>query len=172
MIKSKIKIWAPVFAMNYESVIAQFDSLLPVAVKWAVEKEGHILQNGEPLLLHETEDAKIVGVRDPDRVRLLPVKAIARPENAALRAACDTINFLTPSTRGLTLGYGILICQDCWRDRDLIAHELVHTAQYERLGGIEPFLKQYLTECLTVGYPNSPLEQEAVRIAGQLLGRG
>ena len=154
--------------MNRESVIAQFDSLLPLAVQWAIEQEQRILQNGVPLLPHEIEDAKAIGLRDPNRVRLLPVKIIARPENLALRAACDAINFLTAETRGMTLGHGIFIREDFWRDRALVAHELVHTAQYERLGGTEPFLKEYLTECLTVGYADSPLETEAVRVATKL----
>jgi hypothetical protein len=44
----------------------------------------------------------------------------------------------------------------------------VHTAQYERLGGIEPFLRQYLRECLTIGYPEAPLEQEAIATIASL----
>jgi hypothetical protein len=36
--------------------------------------------------------------------------------------------------------------------------------QYERLGSIEAFLRQYLHECITTGYPEAPLEQEAVRM--------
>jgi hypothetical protein len=40
--------------------------------------------------------------------------------------------------------------------------------QYERLGGIRPFLKLYLYECLvTPGYPFGPLEQEAIQIEKQ-----
>ena len=154
--------------VNRESVIAQFDSLLPLAVKWAMEQEQRILQTGVPLLAQEILDAKAVGVRDPERVRLLAVKVIARPENPALLTACDAIDFLTSETRGLTIGYGIFVRDDCWRDRSLIAHELVHTAQYERLGGPEQFLKRYLTECLTVGYAQSPLELEAVNLAARL----
>ena len=79
-----------------------------------------------------------------------------------LKAAAAAIQFLTPATRGLTLQYGIFIRSDCWRDRSLVAHELVHTAQYERLGGILPFLRQYLLECVTIGYPEMPMEQEAI----------
>jgi hypothetical protein len=37
--------------------------------------------------------------------------------------------------------------------------------QYERFGGVLPFLRQYLTECLTVGYPEAPLEQEAIALS-------
>ena len=44
----------------------------------------------------------------------------------------------------------------------------LHTAQYERLGGFRAFLKTYLTECIELGYPNSPLEQEAIDKAHRL----
>jgi hypothetical protein len=46
---------------------------------------------------------------------------------------------------------------------------LVHTAQYERLGGIEPFLRRYLYECATVGYTNSTMESEAAATAARIL---
>lgn len=154
--------------MNREDVIAQFPILFPLAVGWASEQERLILEQGVALTPEELNDAAAIGVHAADKVRLLPVSVIPRPSRPQLRAACDAINFLTEATRGLTLGYGILVRGDCWRDRTLIAHELVHVAQYERLGGIEPFLRQYLSECLTVGYENSPLEQEAERTASAL----
>ena len=81
-----------------------------------------------------------------------------------LKAACDAIDFLTPTTRGLTLGYGIFIRSDWWGDRSLIVHELAHVAQYERLGGILPFLRRYLFECLTMRYTAAPLELEAIAV--------
>jgi hypothetical protein len=142
-------------------LIEKFQFLLPLAVQWAERQEKRILEKGVPLTIQEAEDARAIGVKHYDRVRLLRVKTVLRPKDKALRAACEAIAFLTPTTRGLTLGHGIFIRADCWRDRDLIAHELVHTAQYERFGGIEAFLRQYLMECLTVGYAVSPLEQEA-----------
>ena len=50
--------------------------------------------------------------------------------------------------------------------RHLIAHELVHVLQYERFGGIEPYLKAYVPEIVSPPYyPNGPLEQEARRVA-------
>jgi len=154
--------------MNRDEVIAQFPMLFPLALRWAAEQEQQILAEGVALTPEELNDAAAVGVHAADKVKLLPVSVIPRPSRPQLRAACDAINFLTEATRGLTLGYGILVREDCWRDRTLIAHELVHVAQYERLGGIEPFLRQYLSECLTVGYENSPLEQEAERTASAL----
>jgi hypothetical protein len=151
--------------MKREWVQKQFGMLLPVAVRWVNTQQRRILQHGVALSGAEIEDAKAVGVREPSRVRLLSVRRVPWPGGSTLRLAGEAIGFRTGVTRGLTLGYGIFIREDCWRDRALIAHELAHTAQYENLGGIEPFLRQYLGECLTVGYENSPLELEAARIA-------
>ena len=153
--------------MDQQSLLAQFDALLPLAATWATEQEQEILRDGVLLSLEEIADAHTIGVNEPDRVRLLRVETIPRPMQPQLRAACDAIDFLTPATRGLTLGHGIFIRSDCWRDRSLIVHELVHVAQYERLGGILPFLRSYLYECLTVGYSVSPLEQEAITVAAR-----
>jgi hypothetical protein len=148
-----------------EWLISKFDVLLPLAVQWAERQENHILAAGVSLTAQEIDDAIAAGVRDHDRVRLLPVKSIPCPEDGPLHMACVAISFLTPATRGLTVGHGIFVRQDCWRNRALIAHELAHIAQYERLGGFTPFLRQYLIECLTVGYENSPLEREAVTVS-------
>jgi len=150
--------------MNQESLLSQFEILLPLAAAWATEQERKILRDGVSLSADEIADARAIVMKEPDRVRLLRVERIPRPTPPQLRAACDAIHFLTPATRGLTLGYGIFIRSDCWGDRLLIVHELAHVAQYERLGGILPFLRKYLFECLTVGYAAAPLELEATAV--------
>lgn len=48
---------------------------------------------------------------------------------------------------------------------------LVHTRQFERLGGFLPFLQQYLQECITVGYPAALVEQEAINTTARLCGQ-
>jgi hypothetical protein len=147
---------------------SQFEVLLPLAANWATEQEQRILREGVPLSQREISDARAVGVKEPERVRLLPVEAIPSPTHPVLKAACQATNLVPAAPRGLTLNYGVFVRSDCWGDRALIVHELVHTAQYERLGGIEPFLRQYLLECATVGYSQSPMESEAIRGAARL----
>jgi len=154
--------------MNRQLIVAQFETLLPLAVEWAAKQEQRILREGVLLSEKEIVDATVAGVQQPRRVRLLQVGVIPAPIYPQLKAAAEAIDFLTPATRGLTLQYGIFIRLDCWRDRALIAHELVHTAQYERLGGILPFLRQYLFECVTIGYPEAPMEQEAIAVAARV----
>jgi hypothetical protein len=148
--------------MDRQSLVAQFETLLPLAAEWAAGQEQRILRDGVPLLDNEIVDARIAGIREPGRVRLLKVDSIPSPSHPMLKAACDATNFVPAAPRGLTLHYGIFVRSDCWRDRALIAHELVHTAQYERLGGILPFLREYLLECATIGYSEAPMEQEAL----------
>jgi hypothetical protein len=153
-------------------LIDQLELVLPLAAEWASEQERQILLEGEPLSGSELADAKVVGVRHAERVRVLPVEAIPSPSHPILKAACEQIELLPSAPTGLTLQYGIFVRGDCRQDRHLVVHELVHTAQYERLGGILGFLREYLFECATFGYGEAPLEQEAVEVAARICGLG
>lgn len=147
---------------------AEFQVLLPLACAWAQAQEGIILRDGVPLSTAQTADAVKIGVAHPEKVRLLKVGRVPVPEHPALRAAAVTTELISPHTAGLTLRHGIFIRADCWGERQLVFHELVHTLQYERLGGFEPFLRRYLSECITIGYPAAPMEQEAVTTTAKL----
>jgi hypothetical protein len=146
----------------------QFKMLLPLACTWAEEQERIILRDGVPLSPAQTIDAVKIGVTHPETVRLLKVARVPIPGHPALRTAADATQLISPRTGGLTLRYGIFIRADCWGDRRLVFHELVHTLQYERLGGFQQFLQQYLYECITIGYPAAPMEQEAVTTTTKL----
>jgi hypothetical protein len=149
----------------------QFAVLLPLACAWAEEQERIILRDGVPLSPVQTSDAVRIGVAHPERVSLLKVARVPVPEHPALRAAAEATQLISPRTGGLTLRYGIFIRTDCWGDRRLVFHELVHTLQYERLGGFQQFLQQYLYECVTIGYPAAPMEQEAVNTTARLCAK-
>jgi hypothetical protein len=149
----------------------QFEALLPLACEWAQQQEVTILRDGVPLTGEQICDARTIGVAQPDRVRLLEVNVIPLPKHPGLRTAAQATHLITPNTIGMTFRHGIFIRSEWWGDRRLIAHELVHTSQYERLGGIQPFLAQYLHECITVGYPAAPLEQEAIATAQRVCGK-
>jgi len=146
----------------------QLELLLPLACHWAAAQEERILANGEALTAAQLPDARLIPILQPERVRFLYVAEIPIPEHPTLRAAAQATRFITALTRGLTLRYGIFIRSDCRGERALVVHELAHVAQYERLGGFEPFLRQYLSEYLTIGYPEAPMEQEAIEIAARL----
>jgi hypothetical protein len=157
--------------VNPYSTILQLDTVVPLAAEWAAEEESRILRDGVPLSETEIAAATAIGIREPHRVRVLQVEAIPIPSHPVLKAAAAAIDSVTRAPRGLTLQYGIFIRSDSWRDPWLLIHELVHTAQYERLGGFVPFLRRYLFECASNGYRTSSLEQEADTVADLMCGR-
>jgi hypothetical protein len=68
------------------------------------------------------------------------------------------------ANKGIAFGHGIVLKTGAYYRR-LIAHKLAHVMQYERFGGIEPFLVSYMPEAFPPHYPNGPLEQEAEQLA-------
>ena len=150
----------------------QFENILPLAVEWAEAKEKVILEHGIALSPQYTEDAKSVGVKHPERVRIYEVLQIPVPKHPILRTAAEKIQFISPATIGISLRYGIFIHHHYSNDRYTIVHELVHTMQCERSGGFYPFLRKYLWECIEIGYPDAPLEREAERIASEVCSDG
>src|SRR5205823_13386582 len=74
----------------------------------------------------------------------------------------DTKQLISALTGGLTLRYGIFIRSACRFNRAMVVDELGHTAQYERLGGFETSLRQYLSQCHTIRHPAAPLQQQVI----------
>lgn len=148
------------------------EQILQLACEWAQLQETLILQKGNPLSSQLLLDAEKIGVIQSDKVRILAVSTIPRPEHPLLEELCRQRNFLTSDTLGLTLRYGIYIRSNCINDRSLLVHELVHVWQYEQLGGFRQFLQKYLPEVLTLDYPNTPMEQEAVNKARNIILQG
>ena len=105
-------------------------------------------------------------MRFPERVRLLRVARVPFPRWAGSLAHIAGAE--PEQTAGLTARYGIFIRADHWGNRALLVHELAHTAQYERLGGIRPFLQQYVRKCLREGYALANLEREACAVTRRL----
>jgi hypothetical protein len=148
---------------------ATFDQLLPLAYQWAKAQEEYVLAHGAPLSPQHTADARLAGVKDCERVRVLVVDRIPLPEDPELAEAARRIQILTEDTRCVGVGHAIIIRAEAWGDRELLLHNLVHIAQCERSGGLEPWVRQYL-----VDRQNSPsfgicsLEEEARRMAREI----
>ena len=146
-----------------------FERLLPLAYQWAKAQEQFILARGIVLGPRDIADAHRVGVQDCSRIKVLVVDRIPLPYNEALAEASRLAQIITNASRGVAIGHGIIIRADCWGDRELLVHNLVHVAQCERSGGLEPWIRQYLRDrrgCaqFTVG----SLEEEARRLAREV----
>jgi hypothetical protein len=142
-----------------------FFRLLPHAITWVSEQEQLILETGISLSTDEMEIAKQAKIANIQSIRLLQVEKIPRPQDKELLQAIQTLKVISESTNGLTMGNGIFIRTDFWRQQCLIAHELFHVRQYELSGGIGEFLKEYLLQCRNFSYSKAPMEQDAVNFA-------
>jgi hypothetical protein len=134
--------------------------LLPKAIAWAEARSGEIARFGVPLTRLELRLAHLVGVQEPERVRILEVSEVPLPEDPELRQAAEAMGLLGPHTIGLTLGHGIYIVAGYSSNR-LISHECRHVYQYEVAGSIGNYLPVYLNQIASVGYEAAPLEADA-----------
>jgi hypothetical protein len=124
----------------------KFQGFLPLAYLWAKSQEDFVLARGVPLASEYLDDARLAGVQHASRVRVLIVDRIPLPENEELAEAARLSQIITDASRGVAMGYAIIIRADGWGDRELMLHQLVHVAQCERCGGLEPYLHQYLSD--------------------------
>lgn len=149
-----------------------FERLLPVAYQWAKTQEEIILAYGQCLSARQSSDAFQVGVKDWQRTRLLIVDRIPLPDHTELSELAVRTQVLTPTSRAFTLGHGIFIRADSWGDRELLVHNFVHVAQCERAGGLEQWLRQYLTDRRTcTEFTLGMYESEARSLAREICAR-
>ncbi len=138
----------------------------PLAAAWASRAIGHIGimrpigPIGRTLTPVEQALATQLGVAAPERVRVVLTPTMPWPGPRWLHRLASRLGFPALESIGLCLGHTIFL-HPAWARPAVLAHELVHTAQCERLGGLRPFLHRYLAECLAFGYAEAPLEREA-----------
>lgn len=146
--------------------------LMPLTVGWVERHEQVILNTGIPLSPELAKAASAMGISDPDRVRVKSVDIVPWPGNRLMQRAGAVLGWRQSYTAGLCARYGIYVRHDFAESREVLLHELAHTAQYERLGGIRAFLEKYLAECAEHGYAFSPMEIEAREFACSREGIG
>lgn len=136
----------------------EFDELVIKATAWAKAQCDAALESGLPLGADGIKIAHQVGVKAPERVRIQWVTRLPAPTDPVFQPLLEATQIADMA--GLTLGYAIFLVKE-HTDAKLIAHELRHVHQYERLGGIDGFMPIYLAQVAEVGYFNAPLEQDA-----------
>jgi hypothetical protein len=154
--------------MAVKLLIQLIPFLAHLAALWVKWHERKILRYGVPLSESERADAIRMGVENPERIRLLKVERIPLLNGVVIQMLDRLIPSVSANTIGLSLRYGIYVRSAYWRDRRLIAHECVHTGQYERHRSVAAFLQAYFTGCIEMGYPAAPLEQEAIQRSAEL----
>jgi len=140
----------------------------PVSI-WIRKQEQKICLLGVPLEVAELEIARKAGVRHPERVRVLAVARVPFPLDQVARQLARWSRRFPFAALGLSARYGIYLQAGIDCRAEILAHELVHTGQYERLGGVVGFLRAYLRDCIEHGYLNAVMEEEARTTGAQAL---
>ncbi len=134
-----------------EQIQAKINALVPLALKWYGEVEESLYQKGRSLTEAEKKQAIELGVRNPQRIRVLILEKFPEPKN-------QIANHYFEGAR--TMGNIILIKPQYKDNSVILCHELVHIAQIDRMG-LKQFLKRYALEREILGYSRSLLENEA-----------
>lgn len=133
-------------------------------VKWAEEIEARGQATGIPLDPDQTRLAAEIGIKHPEKVRLVFVDEVPFPtENPEIKLAGETFGFIGPGivNNAQAFGYTVWVRKGFTLDRPRLAHELVHVWQIERSTSFAAYAGQYVSELIQHGHDKSPLELEA-----------
>jgi len=132
--------------------------------QWAGEIEQQAFKTGEKLSAVDLEMARKIGVKAPEKIRVVTQKDVPFPKhNKFLLGIGETLGLVGPGVinNAQVFGHAIYVAEHYELDRPRTAHELVHVMQFEREGSFANVLQLYLKEVATYGYDNAPLEVEA-----------
>lgn len=133
-------------------------------VKWAAKIEERGQATGTPLAPDQLRLASEIGIKHPEKVRLVVVDEVPFPmDNPEIRLAGEKFGFIGPgiTNNAQAFGYTVWIRKGFSLDRPRLAHELVHVMQIERSTSFAAYASQYVSELIQYGHEKSPLEREA-----------
>lgn len=135
-----------------QKTLTKIDALIPSAMKWYDEVSKSLYAKGRVLTKAEKRQAKALGVKNPNAIRVVILEKFPEPNNHA------TTNNHFEGARAM--GNIIMLKPKYRNNSTVLCHELVHVAQKDRMG-LKQFLKQYALEREVLGYSRSLLEKEA-----------
>lgn len=141
-------------------IAAKVENLLPRVLEWYTTVETELLPQGRLLSETEMKIARQLGVIRPESVRIIVLEIFPMPEDRVLRAEAERYGLGSAAEGARAIGYVIMLKPRYAKSSMIIAHELVHVSQHDRLGRAA-FLRRYITEMEMLGYSRSPLEIEA-----------
>ncbi|MGC9462076.1 hypothetical protein [Vibrio genomosp. F10] len=149
-----------IYANPPSHMVDQIEAYLPLSMKYVEKNEQIALLQGEPLSPQFIEVAHRIGIKHPEKVRVIYADTLPLPENESLLFQMQRLGLDSPYFIGATFGYGIWIANQAKGDKLLLSHELVHVKQAETVG-LEAFTKDYLLQLSIFGYAEAPIELEA-----------
>src|SRR5439155_15662440 len=91
-----------------------FEHLLSLAYQWCKATEKFVLAHGAPLGPRQLADARLAGVQDCSRIRMMVVDRIPLPDDPELAEATRRVQIITEDTRCVGFGHAVIIRADAW----------------------------------------------------------
>lgn len=148
-------------AVFYQDIVTKI--LLPQYIEWGYKTEAKGLKLGNPLDEEGLELARDIGVKSPEKIRIVYVDVVPFPyENFALKMLGESLGFIGENivNEAQAFGYSIYVRKGYELDKAKLAHEIVHVLQIERSNFADITL-QHLSDLAQYGYAKAPLEIEA-----------
>lgn len=143
-----------------------YANFLNYYIDWAQTIEAQGQNIGIALTPEQMALAAEIGIKKPEKVRLVFVDEVPFPkDNAEARAIGEKFGFIGSgiTNNAQAFGYTIWVRKGFDLSRPRLAHELIHVLQIERSQNFALYAKQYLSELAQYGHDNAPLEVEAYR---------
>lgn len=147
-----------------QKVVQKQNLLTPLALDWFKEVESKFLKKGRLLTEKEISMAKSVGVKHPEHVRVIILTDFPSPRNEILHTETKNYGLGNPAEGGRTMGYVVMLKARFKDERWVLAHELAHVAQQEKMG-VQAFVRRFIAERELMGNRRAPLELDADRVA-------
>lgn len=150
--------------LNQQQATKFYKLVAGLIESWVVRHQKRISETGYPLNEKWKGYASELGVLEVEKVRVKVVKKIPIPFYRLISWLGGTVNIQLIDIGGMTLGHSIYVVREVALNPRIMAHELVHVAQYEKIG-LSKFLETYVVDCITEGYQNCNMEIEAERLS-------
>jgi len=147
--------------INHQKIVSIV--VIPPYVEWASQTDALGLENGKRLDEKQLEIASEIGIKHPEKVRIVYVNEVPFPyENLILKTVGEALGFIGEGiiNNAQVFGYSIYVRKGYEMTTPRLAHELVHVLQIER-ANLEQVITQHFSDLANYGYENSPLEAEA-----------
>ncbi|WP_143484320.1 hypothetical protein [Pseudoalteromonas piscicida] len=139
--------------------------LLEQYLTWTQKIESQGREIGDPLDKNGLALAKEIGIKHPEKVRIIYLDTVPFPiENKALKAMGESLGFIGEGiiNNAQVFGYSIYVRDGYELNRPKLAHELVHVLQIER-ANFAKVLHQHIADMQKYSYDKAPLEVEAFK---------
>ena len=152
-------------------ITQKVDALMDEVLVFARKSESYALVHGRKLTVNELKYAKSIGVKHPEKVRVIVTSDFPVPTNKEVLKGFKELGFDSMFVAGITYRYGIYIKSSWLVSKEyVLAHELIHVRQVEETGNWKKYTRQYLIQAFSYEYFEMPYEHEAYKKTEEFKG--